>query len=415
MATAIGGDLVAAIPTLARAATLFRELEDRHGLVGCLANVGANAIYEHDTVVGAESLAEAVRGGEQALILAREIDWQAGTAFALAMLGECFAAGGDFGRGLDRLQESLGIAEEIEHRQWMAQAHVGLGGLHADFASLPTAGAHFKRVLELGRALRSPLWTSIGAGRLASGLVAQGKLQAAEDALAGLDTETPMKTMGQRMLWCARAKLALTRGDPVAALAIIDGLYAAAVNLTSEGDIPRLARLKAQALVALGQASEAMELLQAAQLVADAQGARPALWRLHAELAALLREQGRVEEADREEAATWQLIYALAATVPDEALRDRFVSAAAARLPARTAVSRRRAANAAFGGLTSREQEVAALIAHGQTNRAIADALSVSERTVDAHVGNILRKLRFTARSQVAAWAVERGLAHSDT
>ena len=60
--------------------------------------------------------------------------------------------------------------------------------------------------------------------------------------------------------------------------------------------------------------------------------------------------------------------------------------------------------------LTSREREVAALVAHGQTNRQIATTLVISERTADAHVQNILNKLGFNARAQIASWATERGL-----
>ena len=58
--------------------------------------------------------------------------------------------------------------------------------------------------------------------------------------------------------------------------------------------------------------------------------------------------------------------------------------------------------------LTAREHEVATLVARGQTNREIAAALVISERTADAHVQNILNKLGFSSRAQIAAWAVER-------
>jgi DNA-binding CsgD family transcriptional regulator len=61
--------------------------------------------------------------------------------------------------------------------------------------------------------------------------------------------------------------------------------------------------------------------------------------------------------------------------------------------------------------LTRREREVAALIARGASNRAIAQALFLSEKTVETHVSNILGKLAFTSRAQVAAYAVEQGLA----
>jgi DNA-binding NarL/FixJ family response regulator len=53
---------------------------------------------------------------------------------------------------------------------------------------------------------------------------------------------------------------------------------------------------------------------------------------------------------------------------------------------------------------------VAALLARGYTNRQIADSLVISERTADGHVANILSKLGFKTRAQVAAWAVEHRL-----
>uniref|UniRef100_UPI000A9BE898 response regulator transcription factor n=1 Tax=Streptomyces graminilatus TaxID=1464070 RepID=UPI000A9BE898 len=54
--------------------------------------------------------------------------------------------------------------------------------------------------------------------------------------------------------------------------------------------------------------------------------------------------------------------------------------------------------------LTRREREVAALIAEGMTNRQIAAALSLSPRTADRHVENILTKLDLCRRTQIAAW-----------
>jgi len=63
------------------------------------------------------------------------------------------------------------------------------------------------------------------------------------------------------------------------------------------------------------------------------------------------------------------------------------------------------------GGLTPRELEVARLLVDGLTNRQVAAVLVLSERTVGRHVENILGKLGLTNRAQVAAWAVERGLA----
>jgi predicted ATPase/DNA-binding CsgD family transcriptional regulator len=60
--------------------------------------------------------------------------------------------------------------------------------------------------------------------------------------------------------------------------------------------------------------------------------------------------------------------------------------------------------------LTSREREVAALIARGLSNRQIAEVLVVAERTVTNHVEHIFDKLGFRSRAQVAAWVTEMKL-----
>ena len=77
---------------------------------------------------------------------------------------------------------------------------------------------------------------------------------------------------------------------------------------------------------------------------------------------------------------------------------------------AEPAGSRRRVPRPEGEVLTAREREIAALVAGGQTNREIATTLVISERTADAHMQNILNKLGFSSRAQIAAWAAEHGL-----
>jgi DNA-binding CsgD family transcriptional regulator len=62
------------------------------------------------------------------------------------------------------------------------------------------------------------------------------------------------------------------------------------------------------------------------------------------------------------------------------------------------------------GTLTPREVEVISLVARGETNRAIARRLAISERTVDRHVSNILMKLALPSRSAATGYAYEHGL-----
>jgi len=59
-------------------------------------------------------------------------------------------------------------------------------------------------------------------------------------------------------------------------------------------------------------------------------------------------------------------------------------------------------------GLTTRQTEVAALVAEGLTNRQIADRLGITERSAESHLERIRMRLGFSSRAQVAAWYVAR-------
>lgn len=66
---------------------------------------------------------------------------------------------------------------------------------------------------------------------------------------------------------------------------------------------------------------------------------------------------------------------------------------------------------ASASGLTKREADILALVAEGMSNRDISRALSLSEKTVKAHVAAVFRKLRVTNRTQAAMAAISMGLA----
>jgi DNA-binding NarL/FixJ family response regulator len=61
-------------------------------------------------------------------------------------------------------------------------------------------------------------------------------------------------------------------------------------------------------------------------------------------------------------------------------------------------------------GVSAREVEVLTRVAAGQTNRAIAEALVLSERTVAHHVASILNKMGVSSRTEAAALGVRHGL-----
>ena len=124
-------------------------------------------------------------------------------------------------------------------------------------------------------------------------------------------------------------------------------------------------------------------------------------------------------EAPYEEARSRELMAAAARRLGDtdtaaldlEAARRTFERLGAVTDAARVRSAVRQPDDArGHGPLTSREREVIALIATGKTNRAIADALGLSEKTVARHVSNIFTKLGLSSRAAATAYAFQHRL-----
>jgi DNA-binding NarL/FixJ family response regulator len=74
----------------------------------------------------------------------------------------------------------------------------------------------------------------------------------------------------------------------------------------------------------------------------------------------------------------------------------------------------RAATRSAPAGLTAREQEVLALLTEGLTDRAIAQRLFISERTVHHHVSAVLAKIGVASRTAAAREAARLGIERTD-
>jgi predicted ATPase/DNA-binding CsgD family transcriptional regulator len=95
--------------------------------------------------------------------------------------------------------------------------------------------------------------------------------------------------------------------------------------------------------------------------------------------------------------AAWEAVWAEGSTMSAEEAVEYALSEEVARAPESPPAVRR-----TDNPLTRREKEVAVLVARGLTNRQIAHELVISERTVDKHITNLLKKLNLHAREQVA-------------
>jgi class 3 adenylate cyclase/DNA-binding CsgD family transcriptional regulator/tetratricopeptide (TPR) repeat protein len=411
------GNLPLCMTYYEHAIALLRELDDREGWASSLATLLAlsGSYLTMTEVPAAMSVAESLQLGEQALKIVREIGQRSGEAFTLIMMGMCLGPHGEYARALELAQHGLALAKEIEHSQWMTFAHWTLGAMYLDLLALQEAQQHLEHALALAHEIGSWIWIRFTTGFLVSTLLVQQNLAQAEALLdAVLKPDTPTHTLQQRVAWCARAELALARKDPHSALQIVDQLIMSAPNVSSERVIPSLLKLRGEACTLLKQGTEAEVALQAAQAGAVTQGMWPLLWRIAIDLGKLYQIQRRDEEAESAFVTGRTLIEELAAGVPEERLRVNFLHQATAMLPRTRPLSPGRAAKRAFGGLTERERKVAVLIRQGKSNREIAEMLTVSERTVESHVRNMLSKLNLASRTQIAVWAVTRGLADND-
>jgi DNA-binding CsgD family transcriptional regulator/tetratricopeptide (TPR) repeat protein len=407
MVSQIGGDMAQMRRYFERAAELFRALDDRRGLSSTLAAMAQLAgCFAFETVVTPPGVPmdQAEKEARQAQELAGSIGWRAGEAFAVLSLGVCLVSRGEYGRGLSTLRESLAIAQEIQHGEWTTFGRLCQGLIFLDLLAPAQAREHLERASALARENGSQHCLALAAACLAEACVAGGDLAAAGVALAPFAADLPMRTAGLRRVWAARARLACAQGDPAAALAIVDRLLASAINLTGEHDIPLLALLRGESLTALGRHDEAATALHAALDGATARGLRPLGWRSHIALSHLYKASARPAEAGRQVHRARTVALDLAGTLPPD-LRSAFL----ARVDT-APTGRSRAPQHPGSVLTAREQEVAILVARGLANRAIADTLVVGERTVETHVGNILGKLGFHSRTELAVWAIESGL-----
>jgi DNA-binding CsgD family transcriptional regulator len=417
MALSWTGNVVKGTQQHGRAIALFRELGDKKSLISTLPNAGITtcpALAETVFVVVRE-VERCERDAIEAAELARQIDWPAGEAYAELCRGVLLASFGQFGRGLAHVHKALQLAMEIEHQQWTVGAYCHLGHIYVLMLESALALRHLDTGLSLAEKLGSAWWMGYLRAYQALAYLQTGKVKQAEAVLqAAMAREQEPRTLTERRLAWVWGELALAQGEPQLALQIAQRLIASAPGELRTQPIPRLLKLKGEAFVALKRPSEAVEALEEAKRGAIERRETPLLWQIQRSLGRVYQslKPGTlwVQGARDALVAARETIGSLTQTIDDAELREHFRQTALATLPKAKPISPKRAAAEKYGGLTERERSVAALIAQGKSNREIADQLVVSERTVESHVANILFKLGFASRTQVAAWVVEVGL-----
>jgi DNA-binding CsgD family transcriptional regulator len=413
------GDRIRAVEELGQAITLFRSREDTQQLISSLAMRALQSMpgANETTYCPKRTRDDCVQDASESLRLACQINSPVGQSFAEIVLAHVLMSFGEFGAALRHAQTAQRIATEIEHQQWLVSTWYGFGRLFLLLLAPDRAITALESGLSLARELGSTFWSATLSASLGRAHMMHRGLDGLAAAQATLTTVMPrgstrLRNTAEREITLVWAELALAQNEPAIALQMVEQLLDTAPRQVPDDavqPIPHILQVKGEALMKLTRPEEAVEAFEAARRGARERNARPLLWMVHRSLGRAYRILQRGDEARQEIAAARHLIEELGATIEDASLRERFIQSAQALLPEEQPIRPRKAARNAFGGLTAREREVALLLAEGKTSRQIADTLVISERTAEVHVSNILKKLGFTSRTQVAVWVVERG------
>jgi DNA-binding CsgD family transcriptional regulator/tetratricopeptide (TPR) repeat protein len=364
-----------------------------------LAGLGHFALWQGD-------LSRAEAAAQEGLKLSEEAGLKSViTADFLIILGEAAVrTKGDNERAKELLEAALVLSRETGDRRYIAWSLGSLANLSSSQGDHERAKDLYEEGLALSRELGGV--ETIGAQLLSLGY--ECLLEGDHERAAALNEEA--------------ATLLRNRGYRTGLEKVLDNLgWAALVR----GDHDRAAQLFEESVVLckeLGDKSTAAESLEglacatatrgkaerAARLFGAAQGLYEAGGYHHTPRERALREPYLTDTRSRLDGAVWETMFeeGRAMTLGEAieyALSEEEVVAPSSPTPEQSRSEQPAA-------LTRREEEVAALVARGLTNRQIASELHLSKRTVENHVSNILNKLRLVSRAEIAAWTTQRRL-----
>jgi predicted ATPase/DNA-binding CsgD family transcriptional regulator len=307
---------------------------------------------------------EAAKRAQEALEVARSAGDRWNEAYALGTMAAVVASRGSLREAELLGEESLAITRSIEQFWGSARTLLGLGDLARLRGEYGTARDYYLEALAILREVdaRPEIARCLaGLGRIA---IEQWDLVSARHHL----------TESLRLSYASGSRIGMARSlEVLARLAVMEGKPEVSVQLAGA-----MTSLRRRAQLPPVPGSRTQRFLDAAAGLGEHTVAR--LW---AEGAAM-NSSASVRLALSEEGDLLG------------------VSATAA--PTTGAVI----SSAPASALTAREDEVVALLAAGLSNRDIARELVISPATAARHVANILAKLGFSSRSQVAVWAASR-------
>jgi predicted ATPase/DNA-binding CsgD family transcriptional regulator len=419
------GDLVRSYHHLERSEALARAEGEDGVLAPCLQNQAYIALFRGD-------YERAERLAREALALA-----QAGHN-ALTFSGACFALGlvrgerGQYERARQAIQTGMERARASGERHYLPKLLNTMGWLYSEVGDYETARQWDTRALQvcrdetIGRDGEAECYALLN---LATDALCAADMGAAERYVHEFQSAAERGAYSRyrftnryRLL---QAELALARGDADAAA---QHAREAASMAEARGMLKNLTKgylYQGRALLALGHLEESAARLQRAVTLADQIDHGSLRWRARLRLGQAQAVLGQPHAEVCRQAL--DLVRDIASDLQDEHLRNSFTNSPPVRELANAteravraetetgrqepAAGRPATAQPPPAGLSPREIQVLRLVAQGATNRTIAEALTISVKTVNAHVTHILNKTNCANRAAAAAFAVQHGLA----
>ncbi len=380
-----------------------------------------------------DDLAESIVWSEQAIALAERFGDTDTLAMAYNMIGSALMPT-DFARGCHALEQSISIARQAGNDLRVATAYANLGSCAAEIYQFAAAERYLDDGVAFAREHDLDTPCSYMQAWQALLYLHTGRWAAAAELTTSVLASADLAPFSRIMVLAVAGRLRARRGEP-GADALLDEALELAIQM---GYLLRLGTVYSARAEAAWLAHDSARLRSAAQAVYDLAYAKKhawfvgelGRWRWYAGEQITLpnwaaRPYTLQLAGDWHSAADWwaelgcPYEQALALMDGDDAAQTRALNIFAQlgahpaaelvreRLETRSPRQRERAA---FGGLTARERDAAALIAAGYSNRAIAATMGVSNKTIETYVTRILGKLGFDSRVQIATWAIEKGL-----
>jgi DNA-binding CsgD family transcriptional regulator len=417
------------------AAEVAVAMGDEPSELHAIATIGSDLVFLGRMEEGWASLEAGI---QRALASGHEAE----AARGYRMLGSCASVLVEYTRAEEWLPAGISFAERTElwnHRHYMA-AHLA----HVRWATgqWPEAQDLATHALADGRgglttritALHVLGYVALGRGDLARATSLLDDASQAAEPMHELQRVAPV-------LW-GQAEVCLLAADPDGAIERCEAGLAASATVDDAAYLFPFLVTGTRAYLLAGDlaAAESWSTRVGERLrVRDIPGTRPALAHatglIHLAAGGTTRAREALSEAATgwaERRRAWEGVGALIdlsevhlrANRPADAIEvAERASATAAAMGARPLVERASLAIAAararhprtepWEPLTSREFEVARLVAAGRTNPEIAEELGISTRTVGSHMEHILARLGVGRRAEVASWVTEKGVLHS--